>query len=95
MASPEELQKILNGPSMVPPPGVIPNFVDPPNLRLCFTISVVLCLSIPTMVLFMRMYAKIFIIRKADWADCENFDPVDAGWPVKADFVQIQCVLRG
>jgi len=70
--TPEQLQELLNGPSMKPPAGVMPNFVDPANFHVLYIATVVLCLSFATSALFMRIYTKIYIIHKTEWADCET-----------------------
>lgn len=58
-------------PAAPPPPGVIPNFIDPPsqaNLPRIFTY-----VTLPPMILFlaMRMYVRIFVTRKIGLDDCE------------------------
>lgn len=63
-----DLSKI---PAAPPPPGVIPNFVDPPslaNMPRIFTY-----VTLPPMILFlaMRMYVRIFVTHKIGLDDCE------------------------
>lgn len=70
--TPEQLQQLLDGPCALPPPGVESNFANPSNLRHLFVITAVLCLFFSTLALSMRMYAKIYIIRKTEWSDCES-----------------------
>lgn len=58
-------------PAATPPPGVIPNFIDPPSqahLPRIFTY-----VTLPPMVLFlaMRMYVRIFVTNKIGLDDCE------------------------
>lgn len=53
-----------------PPPGVIPNFIDPPtqeNLPKIFTY-----ITLPPMVivLCMRFYTRIAVTRDLGWDDC-------------------------
>lgn len=64
-------QATLNGPAMVPPPGVIPNFVDPPSLRHAATTMLALYLVLSMIVVLMRMYTKIFILRQMASEDCK------------------------
>lgn len=66
-----EIQKLLNGPALTPPPGVIPNFVNPDNVFVGYVITVVLCVSTSTLVFWMRMYTKIYILQQTGWEDCE------------------------
>lgn len=68
--TPEQMQQLLEGPSLAPPPGVIPNFANPANFHTEYVVTVALCLSLSTTVLCMRMYTKFYIIRKTVWADC-------------------------
>ena len=46
--SAEERQAILDAPAMVPPSGVIPNFIDPPNLQHRVIITLTLCIALST-----------------------------------------------
>ena len=71
MASPEIIQKLLDGPALQPPPEVIPNLTDPPNLDSSWIATLVVCIFISTLTVFTRMYTKIFITRKVAWADCK------------------------
>ncbi len=70
-ATPEQLV-LLNGPAMSPPPGVIPNFVDPPNLNSYWVLSLTLSLTFSTLFVLMRMYTRLFISRVTSWDDCES-----------------------
>lgn len=72
MANPVETQMKLDSPALVPPPGVRPDFFDPGNLHVVIISDLALCISISTLVFWMRMYTKLFIIRKTGWEDC-NF----------------------
>ncbi|MCJ1347166.1 hypothetical protein MMC31_005387, partial [Peltigera leucophlebia] len=60
----QQLQKLLNGPGMAPPPGIKPNFVNPPNLEKEFYIDLILCLTISVLVVGMRMWTKARVMRK-------------------------------
>ena len=66
------LQKLLNGPGMSPPPGVKPNFVNPPNLEKEFYIDLILCLTISVLVVAMRMWTKVRVMRKVMIEDCKR-----------------------
>lgn len=66
------LQKALDGPAMTPPPGVKPNFVNPPNLEKEFYIDLILCLTISVLVVCMRMWTKARLVRKVQIEDCKK-----------------------
>jgi hypothetical protein len=68
--TPEQIHKfILEQPALKPPQGVVPNFVDPPNLRNDpLTITLLL---ISTIVVWIRLYTKLRIVRKPVLEDCE------------------------
>lgn len=58
----------------IPPPGVEPNFVDPPS-QLHGNIALhTVCLTVVTAVVAMRLYTRSFIIRSSLGVDdCEFF----------------------
>lgn len=69
--SPEELLEArLNGPAMAPPPGLYSNFIDPSNLDVYVIITLVFCMTFSTVAVLVRMYTKIFLIRKVLVEDC-------------------------
>ena len=58
-------------PAGQPPSGIVPNFADPPTrvpvvlgLSVAFIILAIFCFSI-------RIYTKLVIAKKWNWADCE------------------------
>lgn len=67
---PKELLDTL--PAMNPPPGKVPNFVDPyskgPVLVIVSTVTLVLGLFF----FAIRIYTKVYLVRKAAWDDCES-----------------------
>ena len=69
------LQKALDGPAMAPPPGVKPNFVNPPNLEKEFYADLILCLTISVLVVCMRMWTKARLVRKVQIEDCKKLPP--------------------
>lgn len=77
--SPEQqmqlLQKALDGPAMAPPPGVKPNFVNPPNLEKEFYVDLILCLTISVLAVCMRMWTKARLVRKVHTEDCKKLLP--------------------
>ena len=64
------LRTLLEGPAMSPPPGVIPNFHNPPNLNAFVIMTVVLCFAFATLAVLLRIYTKIYILRALAWEDC-------------------------
>ena len=67
-----ELMKLLNGPALAPPAGVIPNFQNPDNLNNFVIPTITLCLTFTTVAVGIRMYTKAFIIRNTALDDCES-----------------------
>ena len=82
MTTPAELQAMLDGPAAVPPPGIAPNFVDPANIRKSLTADLVICLTVTTLVVGMRTWTKIHVIKEVVLEDC-NFVP--HAWPKALD----------
>lgn len=66
-----KLQQLLNGPAGKPPAGVTPNFVDPPNLDVIITLTIVLCITFATIAVFIRMYTKLLLVRSTVYEDCK------------------------
>lgn len=54
----------MNRPAMRPPPGVTPNFVDPPNMNKLFTIIAITSTCIGTPMVVIRLYTKWAIRKK-------------------------------
>lgn len=70
MATPEQVQALLNGPARAPPAGVPPNLENPPNLNHYLIITLVLCVLFSTLAVLIRMYTKFFLIRSVAYEDC-------------------------
>ena len=68
--TPAQLQALLDGPAGVPPPGVIPNFVDPPNYDTRAVTVMAIGSTVSMFVLLIRIYTKAFIIRSLVLEDC-------------------------
>jgi len=58
-------------PGLAPPPGVVPNFVNPYSLESIQIVSAVLCLALALLSTLLRMYTKLFIIKTHGWEDCK------------------------
>lgn len=54
-----------------PPPGVTPNFVDPPSRQGQIIAAVGICLAFTTLLVCVRLYTVFCIIKSHGWADCE------------------------
>jgi hypothetical protein len=57
-------------PAMEPPPGMTPNFVNPDSLYPFVIATCTLCLMLTTPALVIRMFTKIHVAKKVNWADC-------------------------
>ncbi|KAI1753690.1 hypothetical protein F4782DRAFT_495359 [Xylaria castorea] len=67
--TPEELQALLDGPALAPPPGVVPQFDNPSNLRLATLAVPITSVIVATLVLMMRVYTRISVVHKFNIAD--------------------------
>ena len=63
-------RRLLEGPAMSPPPGVIPNYHDPPNLDAMIALTAAVCVTFGTLAVLLRMYTKVFILRALVREDC-------------------------
>ncbi|KAI1817167.1 hypothetical protein GGS20DRAFT_592586 [Poronia punctata] len=60
---PAEQQAILNGAALKPPPGLTSRFSDPPNDNNLALAVTILCLSVSSILLGIRAYVRVFVIR--------------------------------
>ncbi|KAH9885698.1 hypothetical protein F4778DRAFT_500096 [Xylariomycetidae sp. FL2044] len=67
--SPEQQEMVLNGPALEPPPGVTSNLEHPPNRNDLAQITNALCLTATCLVALLRVYAKVFCIKKVHMED--------------------------
>ncbi|KAL4786992.1 hypothetical protein BJX76DRAFT_364496 [Aspergillus varians] len=82
----EERQELLEGPAGPPPPGIVSNFIDPPNMKATgHAVFVTLC-GFATICFFLRLYAAAFVVRKFKksdyamimaWALCMGYSAVE------------------
>jgi hypothetical protein len=70
--SPDELDRFLSGPALAPPPGVVPDLAWSDANRMGFDVGVTFCLLVPGVFLLLRLYTKVFIVRKIDYVDCKR-----------------------
>ena len=74
--TPEEFEaNFLNAAALAPPPGVTPNFADPPNLYNLSIAIFALCSCLGTLAVILRMGTKLFIIRQTAVEDCISSSP--------------------
>ncbi|KAI0517801.1 hypothetical protein F5B22DRAFT_645504 [Xylaria bambusicola] len=67
--TPLEQEWTLNSPALPPPPGVVPNFLRPPNKNHVAIIVNVVCLVVTVLVICLRAYARICCIKKLHFED--------------------------
>ena len=53
-----------------PPPGVIPNFVNPHSIADAVKVLDVIWIVLATLTTVIRLYTKIYILKAHGWADC-------------------------
>ena len=58
-------------PAAPPPPGVIPNFINPKNQESAMNATLIICLSIATVCVWLRVYTKLMISKSHGYDDCE------------------------
>ncbi|KAJ4984261.1 integral membrane protein [Stagonosporopsis vannaccii] len=68
------MDAILNGPALAPPPGVKPNFDDPKDLS--HPELAILQLLVATLVVAMRVYTKMGVLRNMLVEDCERLSAI-------------------
>lgn len=85
MATPEAMRAILEGPSAAPPPGVVPNFVNPHNMYTQIVVSDGVCFGVATVVVALRLFTKVRITHDMGWDDCEFEISPDRGSGLVAD----------
>lgn len=62
-------EALLRGPGLQPPPGVIPNLVDPPSQARWVYITLPICLAVSTPFVWIRLCTVFFILKSHGWAD--------------------------
>ncbi|MCJ1314638.1 hypothetical protein MMC25_008320 [Agyrium rufum] len=58
-----------NTPAMAPPPGMVSKLIDPPSQAASFLAMVIICLVLSTSTFLMRIYTKLFLLRRHGWDD--------------------------
>lgn len=65
------LEQLLEGPGLEPPPGVLPNFVHPQSQTGANLACNILCLTLATICVAIRLYTRFVITHSHGWEDCE------------------------
>jgi hypothetical protein len=61
--TPQQREAYLDSPSLPPPQGVEPNFDNPPSSNLVAQILIPILLTLVTLALLLRTYAKFFVMK--------------------------------
>ncbi|MCJ1394806.1 hypothetical protein MMC18_007686 [Xylographa bjoerkii] len=67
--SPAELNALADYPALTPPPGVVPNFVNPENQNTPEFVVTSLLLAVMILFFINRIYVKSILMRKCSWDD--------------------------
>jgi hypothetical protein len=60
-------------PAGTPPPGMTPDFVNGERFaQHWFPIVTAICMVVSTVVVALRLFARVVVIRKVDWTDCKS-----------------------
>ena len=54
-----------------PPPGVIPNFINPESQRSQLVAIIGICLFLTSFFVCIRLYTVFRVLKSHGWADCE------------------------
>jgi hypothetical protein len=58
-------------PAAAPPPGMRPNFINPPNHNAASVALIIVCLTLATFFYMIRIYSKVILPRKLTVEDGE------------------------
>lgn len=56
-------------PAITPPPGVVPNFDDPPNSNTMALVVMSICLAVSTIAIVLRFYSRWAVVQMVQWQD--------------------------
>ncbi|KAI9707759.1 MAG: hypothetical protein M1836_000721 [Candelina mexicana] len=73
MASDADNPKDLSQGMIPPPPGVVPNFINPTHRTGTAIACNVVCLTLALVFVGLRLWTKTFIIRSVGWDDSQNY----------------------
>lgn len=58
-------------PALQPPPGITSNFDNPYNIKPEINAALGVCLGVSTVLVWLRLYTRFFIIKCHGWEDCK------------------------
>lgn len=58
-------------PGLLPPSGVVSNFSNPYSDEDAIITTLALCLTASTLLVWTRLYTKLFISKHVEWEDCK------------------------
>lgn len=64
-----ELETLSNGPAGAPPPGIRPNFDNPPNLDIIVQLSFAICMTFSSLAVLIRIYTRYVLLRSIGYDD--------------------------
>ena len=64
---------IYTTPAGVPPPGVIPNLVNPFYLRTDYLVTHIICLAVSTIAVALRVFTKLYLMKQFRAEDCNLY----------------------
>lgn len=74
-----ELEALLNGPAGAPPPGIRPNFDNPPNLDIVVHLSFAICITFSGLAVLIRIYTRYVLLRSIGYDDRKGFCSLSLG----------------
>ncbi|KAI0160162.1 hypothetical protein GGR57DRAFT_456574 [Xylariaceae sp. FL1272] len=69
----QSIEAIRNGPAATPPPGIVPSYDDPSNDNKLAIITIALSIAFTTVAVLIRIYSKVFCVRRARIEDYLGF----------------------
>ena len=79
---------ILEGPALQPPPGVQPDFFNPPNQNSLGYALIIMCAVVSTLMTGIRVYAKLTSLKRLGIEDCKFSLRICS---IKTDFGKTSC----
>jgi hypothetical protein len=70
----EEQMRIMNGPALPPPQGIVPNLDNPPNQNALGVVALTILFVFPVVSALLRAYSRVVLIKIVRWEDCEWTD---------------------
>ena len=79
--------ELAQTPALMPPPGVVPNFINPSGtLEAVTNATMAICFAFTTIFVLVRLLTKYCVDRALLWEDCQYYAHLsDFRWGEKAD----------